>query len=282
MGSGLATPGGHIGATVGAVRGLKDPRDPRPRAERERMAEHIMAFCAAHQHHVTQRELLTPTGPQFESIFKFLVGLYDPAIRLSPVGGGGGGGQGGAGGRDKNAGAKLADEVMQTLRLVQYPFADSITKSHLQAVGSQQSWPNMLAMLDWFVKVIEVRSLALPPLSLSLQHSSPPPTDTDKTTSRTSPPRPASTPLPQTSSCTSPRPTLPTAPARTSSSTRGSPTARPSTPSSSLARATPSTRVTPTAPSRSSRRRRPSARRSVRPRRDLTLFVCSSATYRTD
>ncbi|TNY20699.1 HEC/Ndc80p family-domain-containing protein [Rhodotorula diobovata] len=160
MGSGLATPGGHIGATVGAVRGLKDPRDPRPRAERERMAEHIMAFCAAHQHHVTQRELLTPTGPQFESIFKFLVGLYDPAIRLSPVGGGGGGGQGGAGGRDKNAGAKLADEVMQTLRLVQYPFADSITKSHLQAVGSQQSWPNMLAMLDWFVKVIEAREHA--------------------------------------------------------------------------------------------------------------------------
>ncbi|GAA6048435.1 hypothetical protein JCM3770_003756 [Rhodotorula araucariae] len=153
---GLATPGGHIGASVGAGRGIKDPRDPRPRTAREGMAQDIMAFCAAHQHAVTQKELLTPTGPQFEGMFKFLVGLYDPAIKLSPMSGG----AGGPGGRDKNAGAKLADEVMQTLRAVQYPFADSITKSHLQAVGSAQSWPNMLAMLHWFVKVIEAREQA--------------------------------------------------------------------------------------------------------------------------
>lgn len=157
---GLSTPGGHIGSSMGGqlLRALKDPRDPRPRTTRERMADDIIAFCTLRQHGVSQKELLTPTGPQFEHMFKFLVTLYDPAIKF--VGSGAAAGPTAA--RDKNAGAKLADEVMQTLRAVQYPFADSITKSHLQAVGSAQSWPNMLAMLHWFVKVIEVRSSSLP------------------------------------------------------------------------------------------------------------------------
>ncbi|GJN91123.1 hypothetical protein Rhopal_004141-T1 [Rhodotorula paludigena] len=155
---GLSTPGGHIGSSMGGqlLRALKDPRDPRPRTTRERMADDIIAFCTLRQHAVSQKELLTPTGPQFEHMFKFLVTLYDPAIKF--VGSGAAAGPTAA--RDKNAGAKLADEVMQTLRAVQYPFADSITKSHLQAVGSAQSWPNMLAMLHWFVKVIEAREQA--------------------------------------------------------------------------------------------------------------------------
>ncbi|GAA5900177.1 hypothetical protein JCM8208_002040 [Rhodotorula glutinis] len=170
---GLSTPGGggpagHIGSstTHGRALALKDPRDSKPRQQRERMADDIMQFCAAHQHAVSQKELLTPTGPQFESMFKFLVDKYDPALRLSPVSSSSSSSSGAAGAgasaaaRDKNAGAKLADEVMQTLRAVQYPFADSITKSHLQAVGSAQSWPNMLAMLHWFVKVIEAREQA--------------------------------------------------------------------------------------------------------------------------
>ncbi|KPV77620.1 uncharacterized protein RHOBADRAFT_41615 [Rhodotorula graminis WP1] len=164
---GLSTPGGgpvgHIGSstTHGRALALKDPRDSKPRQQRERMADDIMQFCALHQHAVSQKELLTPTGPQFESMFKFLVDKYDPAIRLSPVSSSSSAAAAAAAqGRDKNAGAKLADEVMQTLRAVQYPFADSITKSHLQAVGSAQSWPNMLAMLHWFVKVIEAREQA--------------------------------------------------------------------------------------------------------------------------
>lgn len=218
---GLSTPGGGTGTTIGHIgsstthgraAALKDPRDSKPRQQRERMADDILAFCAAHQHAVSQKELLTPTGPQFESMFKFLVAKYDPALRLSPVASSSSSGASAAAGRDKNAGAKLADEVMQTLRAVQYPFADSITKSHLQAVGSAQSWPNMLAMLHWFVKVIEVRlSLLLLPLLPSPSHAqlpdSPPPLSPAR--------RPASKPSPPTSSSTCPPPTLRRARART-------------------------------------------------------------------
>lgn len=223
---GLSTPGGggtgttigHIGSstTHGRAAALKDPRDSKPRQQRERMADDILAFCAAHQHAVSQKELLTPTGPQFESMFKFLVAKYDPALRLSPVASSSGASA--AAGRDKNAGAKLADEVMQTLRAVQYPFADSITKSHLQAVGSAQSWPNMLAMLHWFVKVIEVRLSLSPSLSSSSSLSCPLPLTHSSLTPL--PPlsparRPASKPSRPTSSSTCPPPTLRRARART-------------------------------------------------------------------
>lgn len=83
---------------------------------------------------------MTPTGAQFQTIFKFLIGNVDPNYEFR--------------------GKKFEDEVGPALKMAQYPFADSITKSHLQAVGSQQSWPNMLAMLHWLVVMVEVRLLA--------------------------------------------------------------------------------------------------------------------------
>lgn len=89
--------------------------------------------------------LLTPTGSQFIALFKFIVHQYDPAISFEVKGKG------------------FNDLVVPILRSVGYPFAASITKSHLQAAGSQQSWPNMLAMLHWLVQTIEVRFPSLPP-----------------------------------------------------------------------------------------------------------------------
>jgi kinetochore protein NDC80 len=43
------------------------------------------------------------------------------------------------------------------LRTAGYPFADSISKSHIQAVGNMHSWPGIVAMLHWFVTSIKVR-----------------------------------------------------------------------------------------------------------------------------
>lgn len=37
-----------------------------------------------------------------------------------------------------------------------YPFVDSMSKSNISAVGSQHSWPGILAMLNWMVDVCVV------------------------------------------------------------------------------------------------------------------------------
>jgi SMC interacting uncharacterized protein involved in chromosome segregation len=39
--------------------------------------------------------------------------------------------------------------------LFSYPFCDQLSKSTFYAVGSNQSWPNLLAMLAWMVQLIE-------------------------------------------------------------------------------------------------------------------------------
>ncbi|POY75601.1 hypothetical protein BMF94_1223 [Rhodotorula taiwanensis] len=141
----MATPGGHMGIGASSrANAVKDPRDARPRVVRERMAQEIVDFCELRQHSVALRELLQPTGNQFYNIFEYLVKQY-AGISFGDMLG------------NK---AKKEDECLAILRACQYPFADSISKSHLQAVGSAQSWPNMLAMLHWFVEMMNSRNAA--------------------------------------------------------------------------------------------------------------------------
>lgn len=138
-----ATPGGGIGTSTSA-RPAKDPREARQRPVREAWAREIVTFCLENHFTTDMKQLLQPTGTQFQALFKFLVKTFDPSIDF------------GKGGQGK----KFEDEVLSTLRMVQYPFTDSISKSHLQAIGSAQSWPNMLAMLHWLVVTIKVRLLS--------------------------------------------------------------------------------------------------------------------------
>lgn len=139
------TPGGGISSST-LVRPSKDPREVRPKRAQERHAEDILQFLSTHQcpFQLSLQNLLGPTSTHFSQIFGFLTKLFDPSINF---------GAPPARGQPK---VKFEDEVLATLRTVQYPFTDSITKSHLQSIGSMQSWPNMLAMLHWLVMVIEV------------------------------------------------------------------------------------------------------------------------------
>ncbi|GAA6003004.1 hypothetical protein JCM10207_001938 [Rhodosporidiobolus poonsookiae] len=139
-----ATPGGGINATSTVTRLAKDPREAKQRAMREAWAREIVEFCTEHHFTTEVKQLMQPTAAQFHALFKFLINQFDPSIVV------------GAGG----SGKKYEEEVLKTLELVQYPFWQSITKSHLQAIGSAQSWPNMLAMLHWLVVTIKTRAEA--------------------------------------------------------------------------------------------------------------------------
>ncbi|GAA5866984.1 hypothetical protein JCM1840_005931 [Sporobolomyces johnsonii] len=143
------TPGGGISAST-LIRPAKDPREPRRKEVRERYADDVVQFLAAHQYPyaLELKQLLQPTGTQFQQVFKFLINLFDPSINF------------GAPPERGQQKVKFEDEVLNTLRTVQYPFTESISKSHLQAIGSAQSWPNMLAMLHWLVMTIDNRTIA--------------------------------------------------------------------------------------------------------------------------
>lgn len=125
---------------------MKDPRPVKDRAYQKKAREDILEFLEQRGYPMmlTERTLTNPTTKDFQEIFRFIYSAYD--------------GKATAG---LNALAKkFEDEVPQLLRSAGYPFASDISKSHLQAIGAQHSWPGMLAMLHWFVVLIKVRRSA--------------------------------------------------------------------------------------------------------------------------
>lgn len=137
--AGGSTPQGLSASHLTTSRPLKDNREVRSIGARQRNAAYIMEYLSSIGQGCEMKTLLTPTAKDFGAIYKTLIGKLE-AYKF--------GGQG----------KKFEEEVIPALRAILYPFPDSITKSHLQAIGSQQSWPNMLAMLHWIVVVINVSS----------------------------------------------------------------------------------------------------------------------------
>lgn len=100
---------------------------------------------------VSSKILSAPSAKDFQFIFKFLYDKFDPTFEY-----------------DK----KFEDDVPNLLRSIKYPFANDISKSQLLAVGSMHAWPSLLAMLSWFVDLLNTcdtinlwkkRAPAMPP-----------------------------------------------------------------------------------------------------------------------
>lgn len=139
-----ATPGAHRFAPSSRL--MKDPRPVKDRAFQKKCRDDITQFLEArgYTQAFSERTLINPTTKDFQEIFRFIHNAYEGRIT-----------------NNLNLAKKFEDEVPQLLRAAGYPFAADITKSHLQAIGAQHSWPGMLAMLHWFVQVINVSSLCL-------------------------------------------------------------------------------------------------------------------------
>lgn len=138
-----STPSGLLQINATKFVQKQDPRNNKQ--NKNRNTEEVEAYLASKNY--SGKGLNPPTTASVMSIFKFLIDKLDPGYRFPP-------GQNGVL-------KKPEDEVPAALRTVCYPFTDSITKSHLQAIGNSQTWPNMLAMLHWLVVMIEVGVLPL-------------------------------------------------------------------------------------------------------------------------
>ena len=142
----ISTPGSqHTFAPP--VRQTKDTRLIKDRGFQKKCREDIFQFLETRgytQTPLTDRTLVNPTTKDFQEIFKFIYNAFDrkPINSLSSLA------------------KKFEDEVPQLLKSAGYPFAADISKSHLQAIGAQHSWPGMLAMLHWFVRAIPVNTPA--------------------------------------------------------------------------------------------------------------------------
>lgn len=144
----MASTPGHPQTTYALTnRTSKDPRPVKDRAFQKKARDEITFFLESQGYPqiLTEKTLTNPTTRDFQEIFKFIYHCFDgkPVSSLN------------------NLQKKFEDEVPVLLRAAGYPYTSDISKSHLQAIGAQHSWPGMLAMLHWFVCAITVSQSGL-------------------------------------------------------------------------------------------------------------------------
>ncbi|MBW0498270.1 hypothetical protein O181_037985 [Austropuccinia psidii MF-1] len=129
------------------IQPLQTFKDPRPRDKKSLHHWQIETFEflqeRGYQEPLSLKTLQTPTTKDFQNIFKFIIKCSDQAHRWNLLG------------------KKLEDEIIPLLKNMGYIAVDTLTKSGIQAPGSMQNWPAMLAMLHWIVMTIKLREEAM-------------------------------------------------------------------------------------------------------------------------
>ncbi|RMZ87802.1 hypothetical protein DV736_g4969, partial [Chaetothyriales sp. CBS 134916] len=120
----------------------KDPRPLRDASYRARLGQEILDYLTQNNFELEmkcslrQDSLKSPSQKEFTSIFQWLYKRIDPGYRFM----------------------KAVDvEVPPILKQLRYPYANSITKSQLSAVGSHTSWPVFLGLLHWLMQLAQMQ-----------------------------------------------------------------------------------------------------------------------------
>ncbi|KAI5838639.1 HEC/Ndc80p family-domain-containing protein [Morchella snyderi] len=117
----------------------RDPRPVKDRSFQAKIGQEIHEYLLTNGfeleagHSLTPTALKSPTQKDFTMIFQWLYHRLDPNYRFQKP---------------------IEQEAPPILKALRYPFAQSITKSQLTAVGSANSWPSFLAMLHWMLELI--------------------------------------------------------------------------------------------------------------------------------
>ena len=115
----------------------QDKRAVRDRGVQNRLAGEIEEYLTRNgfsmetHHPLTPNSLKNPTGKDFNFIFQWLYRRIDPAYQFQK---------------------SIDNEVPLILKQLRYPYANSITKSQLAAVGGN-NWGQLLAMLHWLMQL---------------------------------------------------------------------------------------------------------------------------------
>lgn len=119
---------------------LANSRDPRPLRDKQfqaQMQQEIYSFLSSHnfeiemKHPLSQKTLRIPTQKDFVLIFQWLYRRIDPGYVFQK---------------------SIEQEVYFVLKMLQYPYLESVNKSQISAVGGS-SWPTFLGMLYWLVEL---------------------------------------------------------------------------------------------------------------------------------
>eukprot|EP00928_Gymnodinium_smaydae_P069762 TRINITY_DN5344_c0_g3_i1.p1 TRINITY_DN5344_c0_g3~~TRINITY_DN5344_c0_g3_i1.p1 ORF type:complete len:653 (-),score=168.99 TRINITY_DN5344_c0_g3_i1:220-2109(-) len=126
----------------------RNSRDPRPVGERTfavQCARNVTEFLAMRgypKHLSAEKFYRDPSTKEFFDIFKFLIMQLDPQLELE---------------------GSMEQEVPLVMRRLKYPV--EVNKSKLQAISGPNTWPQLLAVLDWLVVLIRVHDDWIQPIA---------------------------------------------------------------------------------------------------------------------
>lgn len=119
---------------------VKDNRPVRDKVFANACRDNVADFLNVYRSNLVlgPKTLTSPTGREFQDIFKFLIGfLVDGFVW----------------------GKSFEQDCWQLLRDLKYPSPDTCGKTALAAPGAPTHWPALLAMLNWFVDLCRVSIL---------------------------------------------------------------------------------------------------------------------------
>merc|ERR1719326_1794888 len=134
-----------------SVRGnpaLRSSRDPRPIGDKmyaQQCARNVVEFLAARGFGRTisyEKFLREPMTKDFFEIYRFLIAQLDPQLEVD---------------------GKIEDEVPMIMRRLRYPV--EVNKSKLQSICGPNTWPQLLAVLDWLIALIQVNEGLIEPVA---------------------------------------------------------------------------------------------------------------------
>ncbi|PVZ98257.1 hypothetical protein BB558_005742 [Smittium angustum] len=129
-------PPGTINTTIKS-RGNLINIDPRPirdaqfQADARRKITNYL-ISRRYEKEINARALENPTIKNIEDIFKFIYGRLDPLFRYS---------------------RKFEDDIFAILKVIEYPYIDTITKTMLRVPSSVNNWPTVLAFILWMTEL---------------------------------------------------------------------------------------------------------------------------------
>ncbi|PUU83643.1 HEC/Ndc80p family-domain-containing protein [Tuber borchii] len=117
-------------------------RDPRPLKDsgyRHQIAGKVFEYVVNNGFELEMKyalgpnSLKSPTQKDFSMVFQWLYKRLDPNYNFQKA---------------------IENEVLPILKTLRYPYASTITKSQLAAVGSMNSWPQFLGILHWMMELV--------------------------------------------------------------------------------------------------------------------------------
>eukprot|EP00440_Ansanella_granifera_P027327 gb/GFBE01029681.1/.p1 GENE.gb/GFBE01029681.1/~~gb/GFBE01029681.1/.p1 ORF type:complete len:615 (+),score=199.97 gb/GFBE01029681.1/:1-1845(+) len=151
VGSVEEAPGTASHSQVGRPRGApgnRHSRDPRPVGDRHfaaQCARNVVELLTARGYPRTfshEKLLKDPSTREFYDVFRFLIAQLDPQLEVE---------------------GRMEDEVPAIMRRLKYPV--EVNRSKLQAISGPNTWPQLLAVLDWLAVLVRINDDLIEPLA---------------------------------------------------------------------------------------------------------------------